>query len=331
MTPRTSMARLVAGRVLWTLPLLMLSSLSVFLLVDRAGDPLAQLRQQPEVTREGLDARRRELRLDDPVMVRYVRWAKHAVRGDFGRTQGGRDVAAMVRQRLQVTLRLIGAALLIALIAATVVGTVSAVRAHSWLDNALTVTAVVALSLPIFWLGGVFKELLAVRLNGLLHRQIVFTVGEADPNLTGTLLERLGNYAGHLVLPTLTLAVVLAAVWSRYVRSSLIEVLSREHIQAARAKGLSAARVAVRHGLPNALIPFTTVVAVDFGQLIGGAVVLEQVFAWRGMGSMLLEGISTGDTNMVLAWLMVTAVLVLTLNLLADIAVGRLDPRVRLD
>lgn len=324
------MGRFIAGRLLWSVPLLAVSSLVVFILVARAGDPLAQMRQQPEVTTEALDARRHELRLDDPVLARYARWVGATVRGDFGATLGGRSVGTMLWTRMQVTLRMITAAFLLALVASTVVGTISAVHARSWLDNLLTVGAMVAVSFPVFWLGGVLKEFLAVRFNDLVNRQVVYTVGDAAPNLAGTLAHRLANYAGHLVLPTLALGLVLAAAWSRYVRSSMIEVLSREHVQAARARGLSPWRVTLRHGLRNAMIPFTSVVAVDFGQLVGGAVVLERVFSWQGMGSMLLEGVSNGDTNVVLAWLMVTAVLVLAFNLLADIAVAGLDPRARI-
>lgn len=315
--------------MLWSVPLLLLSSLFVFVMVVSAIDPLADLRVDPDVSKEVVEVRSRALGLDRPVLVRYGTWAGNAARGDLGDTVGGRSVQDLVWERLLVTMRMVTAGLALAVLGSMLVGCLSALRQRSKLDTLLTVLALGLLSVPVFWLGGVLKEV-AIRLNDFAGRRIVSTIGQADPHVDGGLVARWADYASHLVLPTLALATVLVAAWSRYVRSSMIEELPKEYMDVARVKGLSPTRVMVRHGLRNALVPFTSMAAVDFGQVLGGAVVLEQVYGWQGMGRLLLDGVLSGDTNVVLAWLLVTAVLVLAFNLLADVAVAWLDPRTRL-
>ncbi|MGH9269266.1 MAG: ABC transporter permease, partial [Acidimicrobiales bacterium] len=140
------------------------------------------------------------------------------------------------------------------------------------------------LALPAFWIAGLLKSYLAVRLNRWLGHQVVFTVGEADPNLTGSLLERLANYGGHLLLPTIALVLGPMAVWSRYLRASMLEVLSADYLRAARARGVPESAVVLRHALRTALVPLTTLVALHFGHLLAGAVIVERVFSWQGMG-----------------------------------------------
>lgn len=321
--------QIAAVRALSTIPLLLLSSVAVFLLVATAGDPLADLRQQPEITAERLEAERQRLGLDRPVLDRYATWLRGALRGQLGETVDGREVGSLLRQRLAVTLRLVAAALAFGVVLALFIGTLSAMRSYGGLDIGFTVASLAVLSLPVYWLAGLLKQVLAVRLNDLFGWPIVYTLGEVSPNLKGGLLERWADYAGHLVLPTIVLAVVLSAAWSRYLRASMIEGLARPHVDAARAKGLSTARLVVRHGLRNSLVPFCSVVAVDFGAVLGGSVIVEQVFEWQGMGRLLLDGIERADTNVVQAWLLASAVLVVTCNFLADLLIARLDPRAR--
>lgn len=316
-------------RLSWSVPLLLLASLFVFVIVVNSLDPLADMRVDPDVSTEVVETRSRALGLDRPVLARYGTWVGNAVQGDLGNTLGGRNVTDLVSERLVVTMRMVTAGLAIALFGSLVVGCLSALRPRSKLDTVLTVVGMGLLSVPVFWLGGVLKEV-AIRVNQLTGRRIVSTIGQADPNLSGGSLERWADYASHLVLPTIALATVLIAGWSRFVRSSMIEELPKEYMELARMKGLSPAGVVVRHGLRNALVPFTSTVAVDFGQVLGGAVVLEQVYGWQGMGRLLLDGVLSGDVNVVLGWLLVTAVLVVVFNLLADVAVARLDPRSRL-
>lgn len=306
------------------------SSVLVFGLVISTGDPVASLALDPDVSPAQLANRRHELHLDEPAAARYVRWAQGVAHGDLGESVEGRQVRTLLWERLQVTLRMVGAALLLGLLAAVLIGAWSARRPYSWPDNAVSTACLVVLSLPVFWLGGLLKEFAAIRLNRLVGRQLVATIGEADPNLTGNLLARFGNYVSHLVLPTVALAAILAAAWSRYLRAAMVDVLARDHIRAARARGVPEWRLTFGHALRNAAGPFTSLAAVDFAQILGGVVVLEQVFGWKGMGEMLVTGVLAPDVNVVLAWLMVTAVLVVVANLVADLVVARLDPRVRL-
>ena len=322
------MLRLVARRTAVAVPLLLATSFFVFVLATKAADPLDRLREQgvgPEV----LEARRLELHLDEHVASRYGRWLSHAVRGDLGTSLDGRDVGGLLAERMQVTLRMATLAALLAVGGGLILGVAGAVRRYSRLDHAITVVSLVGVSMPAFWVAGLLKEYLAVRLNRLVGVNLVSTVGEADPTVQGGVWQRLGDYAGHLVLPTLALMIAPVAVWGRYVRSSMLEVLAADYVRTAKAKGLGPLQVIGRHALRNALAPFVTLVALDFGHILAGTVVLERVFAWQGMGQMLLDGVRAGDPNVVSAWLLVTAATVFACNLVADVVYGWLDPRVR--
>jgi peptide/nickel transport system permease protein len=325
------LAAFVLRRLAVSLPLLLAASVLVFGLVANSGDPLAELRDQPDITQEVVDARRAELGLDRPVAERYRHWLTAFVKGDFGRSQGGREVRGLLWERLQVTLRMVVAATVLASLLALGIGALAAVRQHSMFDQLSRVVAYLFIAFPVFWVGALLKEYGAIRLNRLLGGQFVFTVGQVSPNLTGGLGHRMADYAGHLLLPTVTLVLGPLAVWSRYLRSSMLDVLSADHVRTARAKGLPEARVVVGHVLRNSLVPLTTVVALHFGHLLAGAVIVERVFSWQGMGQMLVDGVTRSDTNVVLAWLMVTATTVLLFNLIADLAHAWLDPRVRYD
>ncbi|MGH9181022.1 MAG: ABC transporter permease, partial [Acidimicrobiales bacterium] len=256
-------------------------------------------------------------------------WAADAVRGDLGLSLNDRPVAPLVWQRLQITLRMVLLGTMLGVAAAVAAGVVSAVRRYRLADHLVSFAGLFLLSMPVFWLGALLKEFGAVRLNDLLGHQVVYTVGASSPNLGGSTWHRLADYAGHLVLPTVALALTASAAWSRYQRAAMTEVLQADYVRLARAKGLSRTRVLFRHALRNALIPLTTVVAVDFAAVIGGAVVLERVFSWQGMGQMLLDGVTAGDVNVVAAWLLVTSVVVVLFNLAADILYSWLDPRIR--
>lgn len=323
------MVAFLVRRLLVSVPLLLATSLLVFGLVTVAGDPLADLRSQDEVSQEVIDARRHALRLDEPVLSRYGRWLGGVIRGDFGVSVGGREVRSLLWERLQVTLRMVLVATVLALLVGVVLGVAGAVWQHSIFDQATRAVMYLVLALPAFWVAGLLKSYLAVRLNRLFGYQLVFTVGEADPNLTGSLIERLANYAGHLLLPTIALALGPIAVWARYLRSSMLDVLPADYLRAARAKGVPESGVVFRHALRNAMVPLTTLVALHFGHLLAGAVIVERVFSWQGMGQLLISGVTSGDANVVMAWLLVTATGVVAFNLLADVAYSWLDPRVR--
>jgi peptide/nickel transport system permease protein len=320
----------VVRRLLISIPLIAVSSFVVFVLVANSGDPLQDLRLNPRISPQAIEQRERDLNLDKPVIVRYGIWVKDIVRGDMGTDNYGVDVAPRLMRSLGVTLRLVIAALVIAVVVAVLVGVVSAIRQYSLFDYSSTFAAFLFFSLPVFWLAVLLKEFAAIRLNRLFDRQLVYTIGQQSPDFQGNFFDRLGDIAGHTVLPAITLILISFAQYSRYTRSSMLDVLGSDYVRTARAKGLPGKRVIIRHALRNATIPLTTVVALDFGAVIGGAVVTERVFGWQGMGTMLIRGVLEFDVNIVQAWLMVTAIVVVVFNLLADVAYAYLDPRIRL-
>jgi peptide/nickel transport system permease protein len=276
-----------------------------------------------------IQAREHQLGLDKPLPQRYWHWLTHFVRGDMGKSIRGVEVRPLLFQRIRVTLRMVVLASAIAIVLAIGAGVLSAVRQYTVTDYTFTFAGFLFLSMPVFWLAALLKEYGAIRLNKLFGKQVIYTVGAETPNLAGSIGHRLADYAGHLVLPTVALALITFASWSRYQRSTMLDVLGSDYIRLARAKGLSRSRVMVRHALRNALIPLVTVVAIDTGAIFGGAVITERVFSWQGMGALLIQGVETSDPNILLAWLTVTSFLVVLFNLIADVLYAVLDPRIR--
>jgi peptide/nickel transport system permease protein len=324
------MSSFIIRRLLISIPLVLLASVLVFLLVANSGDPLADLKgRNPPVPPQVIEQREKMLGLDKPLPQRYWTWLTNFVQGDMGKTIRGVEVRPLLFQRLKITLRMVILASIIAIVLAIGAGVLSAVRQYTVTDYTFTFAGFLFLSMPVFWLAALLKEYGAIRLNALFGQQVVFTVGSETPNLTGSLGHRLADYAGHLVLPTLALALISFAAWSRYQRATMLDVLGSDYIRLARAKGLSRSRVMTRHALRNALIPLVTVVAIDTGAVFGGAVITERVFSWQGMGALLVQGVETSDVNVLLAWLMVTSVIVVLFNLIADVLYAVLDPRIR--
>jgi peptide/nickel transport system permease protein len=320
----------ITRRLLITIPLVLLSSVLVFLLVANSGDPLADLRaRNPPVSPQVIEAREHELGLDKPLPQRYATWLTNFVQGDMGKSVRGVEVRPLLWQRLKVTLRMVVLASVLAIVLAIGAGVLSAVKQYTPTDYGFTFLGFLFLSMPVFWLAALLKEYGAIRLNRLFGEQVVYTVGAETPNLSGTFVDRMGNYAGHLILPTVALALISFAAWSRYQRATMLDVLGSDYIRLARAKGLSRSRVMTRHALRNALIPLVTVVAIDIGAVIGGAVITERVFSWQGMGALLVDSVNARDVNVLLAWLMVTSVVVVVFNLIADVLYAVLDPRIR--
>jgi peptide/nickel transport system permease protein len=324
------MLSFIIRRLVIAIPVVLLSSVLVFVLVAYSGDPLAELRSRnPPVPPQVIQAREHTLGLDKPMPVRYVTWLGNFVRGDMGNSIGGVEVRPLLFQRLVVTLRMVILASILAIVLAIGAGVLSAVKQYTPTDYTFTFLGFLFLSMPVFWLAALLKEYGAIRLNRLFGKQVVYTVGAQTPNLTGGLGQRLADYAGHLILPTVALALISFAAWSRYQRATMLDVLGSDYIRLARAKGLTRTRVMTRHALRNALIPLVTVVAIDTGAIFGGAIITERVFSWQGMGALLVQGVITKDVNVLLAWLMVTSVIVVLFNLIADCLYAVLDPRIR--
>jgi len=332
-------------RLAISLLVLLASSVLVFSLVANSADPLGDLYgRNPRPAKSVFLERRRELNLvsskcnpqteahcqANSVLTRYGIWLSHFVRGDFGKSiTRNQPVGPELAKRLLVTLRMVTVAGLLAIVLAVVVGVVSAVKQYSFADHSATFLGFLFLSTPVFWLAALLKLYAGIRINNFFGKRIVYTIGEQSVNLRGGLAHRWADYLGHLALPTIALTLVTYAAWSRYQRASMLDVLGSDYVRLARAKGLPNRHVMVKHALRNALIPLTTVVAIDFGALFGGAVITEIVFNWQGMGQFLLDGVYSSDVNVVLAWLMVSAVVVILFNLLADILYAFLDPRIR--
>ena len=307
-------------RVLSAVPLLMGVSLILFAVLHLApGSPLDVYAENPAVTPEALENIRVSLGLDRPLPEQYIRWVGAFMRGDWGysiRTNNPAVEDAL--SRLPATLLLSGSAFVLALLIALPLGIVSAVRRYTWVDHTATLFSFLGISTPVFWLALMVQLLFSVQL-GWLPSAGVSSVGD------GSFIDRLQ----HLVLPASVLSLAFVAGWSRYVRSSMIEVLSLDYIRTARSKGLRETLVTYRHALKNALIPVVTVIALDLAVLFSGAVITETVFAWPGLGRLFIESMNGRDYPVLLGLMMFGSFGLIFINLLTDILYGFLDPRVR--
>ena len=274
-------------------------------------------------------AREKQLHIGQAFFPRYWFWISHFVRGNFGTNNEGIPVNHLVWTHLWVTVRFVAVAMVVAVLLAILFGVVAAVRQYSLLDYVTTFIGFLLLSMPVFWFAALLKEYVAIRINHLVGHTFVYTIGSSTPGLTGGFFHNFGNYAGHLLLPTIALAGISYASWSRYERATMLDVLGADYVRLARAKGLPPAKVIVKHALRNALIPLTTVVSIDVSAVLGATIITEQVFGWQGMGSLLYDAVTKPDVNELLAWLMVTATIVIVFNLIADLLYGVLDPRIR--
>ena len=303
-----------------SVPLILLVSILVFALLHAApGGPLAIYLENPGVRPEDIERLRRALGLDRPLSVQYLAWLSAFASGDWGFSlSDGRPVAERMLERAPATLELASASLVVAVLAALPSGILAAVRRGGWLDRAGSVVALAGVSLPVFWFGLVLQLTIAIALGWLPSsgRSSVFESGAID---------RLR----HLVLPAIVLAAVHAAAWSRYLRASMTGILRQRFILAGSARGIPRPALVLRHALRNVAGPLLTVVLMDAALLVSGAVVTESVFAWPGLGSLFTEALVRRDYPVLMAFLMVTSVAVIVLNLVADLAHRALDPRTR--
>ncbi|GEL18560.1 ABC transporter permease [Pseudonocardia asaccharolytica] len=317
-------------RIAASIPILLISSFVVFLLASLSGNPLDELLfRNPPPPPEVIALETERLRLDEPLLERYWLWLTGLFTGDFGPSvHSTLDIGAELTRRFIVTMRLIALAMLVAVVLAVVVGVVSAVKQYSKTDYTATFLGFLFLAMPSFWLAILLKQA-GIDFNDAVGQQVIYTIGASSVIEPDGFWAKVADTAGHMVLPTISLALISYAAWSRYQRASMLEVMDSDYVRLARAKGLSNRRVMVRHALRNALIPLTTVTALDLAAIISGAVVTETVFQWRGMGDLLLTAIRDNDTYVVMAWLLVTATVVILFNLIADLLYAVLDPRIR--
>jgi peptide/nickel transport system permease protein len=317
-------------RIAVSLPILLISTFIVFMLASLSGNPLSPLLlRNPPPPPETIALEAQRLRLDHPLLERYWMWLTGLFHGDFGPSvRSNLDIGAEVAARFMVTMRLIAVAMILALVLAVVVGVISAVKQYSKIDYTATFLGFLFLAMPAFWLAILLKQA-GIDFNNAVDEQVIYTIGDASVPLPQGFGAQVADIAGHMVLPTISLALISYAAWSRYQRSAMLEVMNSDYVRLARAKGLSRRRVMIKHALRNALIPLTTVTALDLASIISGAVLTEAVFQWRGMGDLLLSAIHTDDVYVVMAWLLVTASVVILFNLLADLLYAVLDPRIR--
>ncbi|KKW62768.1 ABC transporter permease [Mycolicibacterium elephantis] len=323
------MTRYLARRLLNYVVLLVLASFLTFGLASVAFNPLENLLQRnPRPPQAVIENKRLELNLDKPIPVRYVHWASGAVRGDFGTTIGGQPVSEELWRRIGVSLRLVVIGSVFGAAIGVVAGAWSAIRQYQMSDRVITLLSFLLISTPTFVLAPLLM-LSAERINSLLGFQLFEYIGETSPNpVVGTwnqILDRLQ----HLVLPSVTLALTAIAGYSRYQRNAMLDVLGQDFIRTARAKGLTRQRALFKHGLRTALIPMATLFAYSVAGLFTGAVFVEMIFGWHGIGEWFVHGVNTQDTNITVAITVFAGIIVLVAGVLSDVILAALDPRVR--
>ncbi|MCI0545671.1 MAG: ABC transporter permease [Candidatus Rokubacteria bacterium] len=314
------MSRYLVRRLLLLVPVVAGVSVIVFTVLHLApGDP-AEIMLGSQATQADLDRLRAELGLDAPVHVQYARWLGRVLRGDLGRSLWmKRPVALEVLERFQATLILTGAALLLSTVGGVALGIGSAARPHSLLDRVAAVASLFGASMPVFWLGIVLMVIFSLWLGWLPASGMYAPYGGGD----------LRDLLSHLALPAVTLAAASVTIIARLTRSTMLEQLGQDYVRTARAKGLAERRVVVRHALGNSLIPIVTVIGVQAGYLLGGAVLTETVFAWPGVGTLMVQGILARDVPLVQGCVLVVALTFVLVNLAVDLLYAYLDPRIR--
>jgi peptide/nickel transport system permease protein len=315
------MTAYILRRLLQSIPLLLGISILVFALLQIIpGGPMGHYMRVQGANPEDIARLREQLGLDQPAPVQYVRWLTGWLRGDWGKSYITREpVREIIAFRLPNTMLLMGCAFTLALIVGMTAGIVAALKQYSILDNLLTIFSFIGFSVPVFWLGLVMILVFTVKL-GWLPGGGMYTLGEPF-SITDRIL--------HLVMPVSAAALYNAGIYSRYLRSGLLEVINLDYIRTARAKGLRESAVFVRHALRNALIPLVTIVALDLPWMFGGAVLTETIFSWPGMGREFWKASLDQDYPVILAMVMLVAMAVVFFNLLADVLYAYLDPRIR--
>ena len=301
----------IVRRMLQIIPVLLIISFIVFTLVFIAGDPVALMLTE-DAALEEIEQLRESLGLNEPFYIQYGNYVFRMIQGDFGESfRYGQDALSVVLERLPATFELAIAAIVIAIMIAIPFGVWSATKQNSSIDLIATGAAVVGKAMPNFWLGIMLILLFSV------------TLGVLPVSGRGSI--------AHLILPAITLGTGIAAEMTRLIRSSMLEILNQDYIRTAKSKGIKSVHVIYKHAFRNALIPFVTITALQTSTLIGGALITETVFAWPGIGQLLIQAVNTRDMAIVQACVMIIAAIVILMNLLADIIYRILDPRIKLN
>lgn len=311
----------ISRRLLEMIPLMFGISVVVFILIQAApGGPEASLLQSGRfIDPQVIESYRHRLGVDQPVYIQYFRWLAAAVSGDLGISfSATRPVSEMILERMPATLELMGSAFLFAALVAIPLGIYSSLRRYSLADFLGTGLSFLGIAMPVFWFGLILQLVFAVRL-GWLPVSGTETVGASS----------FWDHAAHLVLPAFVLSFRYIAGWSRYLRSSMLGVIRSDYVRTARAKGLPERRVVGVHALKNAMIPVTSIMALNVADLFSGAVITETVFAWPGIGRLFVQAMFARDYPLLMGILLMGSFMVVCFNLVADILYGILDPRIR--
>jgi peptide/nickel transport system permease protein len=342
------MTNYILRRLGQTIPQLFIISIILFVLMQAFGDPIATLGGRVPARAEDKARLRRQWGLDKPIYLQYVTWLvgndwqkidmdgdgvaetygtrKGILRGDWGTSLVTRQpVLEMIEDRLPNTLILMVTAEVLIIVLSLVLGMYSALRPYSTFDNIATGLAFFGYSMPVFWLALMLMYIFAVNFRrwGLPYLP---TVGMYDPSVGKTF----GELVKHLILPVTTISIISIAGYSRFIRSSMLEVLSQDYVRTARAKGVRTLKIVLRHALPNAALPFITLVGLDIPFLLAGAVVTERIFAWPGMGRLFLDQTERSDFPVLMGILMLISVAVVICQIITDVVYSLVDPRIRL-
>lgn len=343
------MSTYILRRLGQAIPQLLIISIILFALMQAFGDPVATLGARTPPKPEDKERLRRMLGLDQPAYIQYFTWLigndwqqldmdgdgvpetygqrKGILRGDWGNSLvTRRPVLEMIGDRLPNTLMLMVTAEIVIIILSLTIGLLSALRPYSLFDNLVTGLSFIGYSMPVFWLALMLMYIFAVNFRrwGLPYLP---TVGMFDPAVGKTT----GELIKHMILPLSTLAVISTAGYSRFVRSSILEVLGQDYVRTARAKGLRGMYVVFRHALPNAALPFITLIGLDIPFLLAGAVVTERIFAWPGMGRLFIDHTERADFPMLMGILMLISIAVVIFQIITDVVYSFVDPRIRLE
>jgi peptide/nickel transport system permease protein len=316
----------IARRLLYSVPVLFATSFLIFTAVSLSGDPAARLRANPRVDAKTIQLIEQKYQLDEPIPVRYVYWLKDAATNELGTSLNtNQPIWPDIKRVMSHTGQLILTSELIAILLGVAVGIYSAVRQYSVFDYAATSLSFLGYAMPTFWLA-LLLQILFVNIYLKWDLRIFYTSGLNNPGEDFLSLDRIQ----HLGLPVATLVIINLALYSRFMRAAMLEVVNSDYVRTARAKGITEWRVITHHVVRNALIPLVTVIALNVGGLLGGAIITETVFSLDGMGAYFNYKLAQQDVYAVMAWLLITSVIIILANLVADIVYGYLDPRVRL-
>jgi peptide/nickel transport system permease protein len=334
-------------RLLAAIPVMLLASIFVFMMVDISGDPVSELIFVAEATGEPLSPEaiaevKQRLYHDRSSLERYWVWLTGwgdtnddigLLQGKFGPSTRGAafDIQSDLGDRVMTTVRLVGFATILGIVLGVITGVISAIRQYSKTDHAITFVGFLALAMPVFWFGAIIKDV-GVRINDLIGFRVFYTIGErSSTGAEQSTWEVFTDIFGHMILPTITLALLGYAVFQRFQRASMLEVLNSDYVRLARAKGLRNRVVMRRHALRTALVPVLTLITLSIAGAIDGAVLTETVFQWNGLGRYFVDALGRTDTFAVMGFLMLSGSLVIIANLIADLLYAVLDPRIRYD